>query len=230
MCYNVKVVNKKNKAGDLPLFLFILKLKMKILKKQYKKIKKYFKNIKFDKPKIEDVFFVFLLVFSLTFSAMLFGIGKQLQEENRSQKASELPSQFEKDMKLMVSGHPIERMIPFIAKQDKFVAAYMIAIAKKESNWGKYHPEKNGKECFNYWGYRGTYNQTASGYSCFKNPKQAVNVVSERIQELIDQEINTPGEMVVWKCGRECSQHSPYSVNKWIEDVDLYYKKTSSLL
>jgi hypothetical protein len=198
---------------------------MKLLKRQYKKIKKKMLAIKFEKPSIEDVFFVFLLMFSLTFSAMLFGIGKQIQEEEKNQITKNLPSQFEKEMSLMVVGYPIKIMIPFIAKQDKDVAAYMVAIAKKESNWGRYHPEKNGKECFNYWGYRGTYNQTASGYSCFKSPRQAVNVVGERIQELIDQDITKPFEMVIWKCGRNCSADNVYAVDKWIQDVAYYHEK-----
>ena len=105
------------------------------------------------------------------------------------------------------------------------MAADLVAIAKKESNWWKYSPQKDGKSCYNYWGYRGSYNQTRSGYSCFDSPKQAVDEVGGRMAELIDQEINTPQKMVVWKCGRICSAHDPYSVNKWIQDVDLYYNK-----
>jgi len=181
--------------------------------------------MKLELPRVEDALFVFLLVFSLFFSAFLFGVGKQMQTEEKNERGKNLPTQFEKDMSLMVVGHPIQKMIPFIAKQDKDVAAYLVAIAKKESNWGKYHPEKNGKECFNYWGYRGTYNQTASGYSCFKSPKQAVNVVGERIRELMEQDITEPSEMVVWKCGQNCSADNVYAVDKWIEDVAYYHEK-----
>lgn len=128
----------------------------------------------------------------------------------------------------MVNGHPIEEMISEISKQDKKVAAFLISIAKKESNWGKHSPKKNGKDCYNYWGYRGKYNATDSGYSCFDNPEQAVKVVGERIEDLIGQEINTPEKMIVWKCGRSCSWDNPASVQKWISDVGLYYYKLNS--
>lgn len=198
----------------------------KIIRKWRKKIEKTIIKM----PLLEDILYVFLIIFSLSFSALMFGIGQKIQTENYAHEKSELPTQFEIKTAQMVSGHPIERMIPFIAKQDKDVAAYMIAIAKKESNWGKYSPQKNGKGCFNYWGYRSAYNQTDSGYSCFKNPRQAVSVVGKRIQELLDQDINTSNEMVIWKCGHECYRHDPYSVNKWIKDVDWYYQKTNNLM
>ncbi len=191
-------------------------------------IVKRIKRVKIEKPHIEDVFLAFLIIFSLTFSAFLFGIGKQIQET--LQMEIKIKSDFEKKVSRMVANHPIETMIPFIVQKDKNVAAYLVAIAKKESNWGIYHPEKNGRECFNYWGYRGSYNQTDSGYSCFRNREQAVNVVGGRIRELLDQNIKTPSEMAIWKCGNTCETHDPESVAKWIEDVDLYYKKTSQLL
>jgi hypothetical protein len=117
------------------------------------------------------------------------------------------------------------KMAPYIANQDKDVAAYLVAIAKKESNWGKHSPKKEGQDCFNYWGYRGQENPTDSGYSCFNTPRQAVNVVGERIGELLAQNIDTPREMVVWKCGSDCSVFDPESVAKWIQDVDWYYRK-----
>lgn len=128
----------------------------------------------------------------------------------------------------MVEGFPMEDMVPAISKKNREVASFLIAIAKKESNWGKYSPSKEGRDCYNYWGYRGSYNQTDSGYSCFDTPEQAVEAVGERIQELIDQEINTPERMIVWKCGSSCAGHDPYSVKKWIADVDMYYKKLNS--
>ena len=178
-------------------------------------------------PAIEDALFILLIVFSLTFGACLYGIGERLKSESTEPaiSAKSIPSKLERDIKKLVLKHPIEGMAPFIAKQDKIVAAYLVAIAKKESNWGKYSPKKDGKECYNYWGYRGTYNQTQSGYSCFDSPSQAVDVVGDRIGELIDQNIDTPREMIVWKCGRSCYTHSSYSVDKWIKDVDLYYRK-----
>ncbi len=205
---------------------------MKKIKKQFvnwrKKIKNQIKEIEVEKPSIEDCFLAFLIIFSMTFSALLFGIGNQIKNEKHSPENAG-PSPFEKRMSSMVSDHPIQDMIPFIAQKNKRVAAYMVAIAKKESNWGKYSPQKDGRSCFNYWGYRGTFNQTDSGYSCFKNPKQAVNVVGTRIQDLMNQDINTPSEMVVWKCGQDCSGHDPEAVEKWIEDVAYYQEKVEKV-
>ncbi len=117
-------------------------------------------------------------------------------------------------------------MSPYIAKQNKKTAAFLVAIAKKESNWGKFAPQKNGRDCYNYWGYRGKENPTISGFSCFDSPEQAVEIVGSRLTKLIEQEkIDTPREMIVWKCGSNCEAHKAYSVNKWIRDVDFYFNK-----
>jgi hypothetical protein len=128
----------------------------------------------------------------------------------------------------MVSGHPIEEMIPYIEKRDKEVASFLVAIAKKESDWGIYSPKKAGKDCFNYWGFKGAYNLTESGYSCFDSPEQAVRIVGDRIEKLLKDKIDTPGRMVVWKCGSTCAGHDPAGVAKWISDVALYYGKLNS--
>ena len=37
--------------------------------------------------------------------------------------------------------------------------------------------------------------------------------------------MDTPEEMVIWKCGSSCEGHSDYSVEKWISDVEMYYEK-----
>ncbi|MCX6764047.1 MAG: hypothetical protein NTZ97_04970 [Candidatus Moranbacteria bacterium] len=125
----------------------------------------------------------------------------------------------------LVSGHPIEAMMPFISQQGQEVASFLVAIAKKESDWGKHVPTKNGRDCFNYWGYKGGYNLTRDGYSCFDSPEQAVNVVGERIANLVGKNINTPEKMLVWKCGSSCISHNQQDVRKWVADVDLYYNK-----
>jgi hypothetical protein len=214
-----------------PRFLLLNKPKMiKKIQKRYKRIKKKIMKMKFGKPSIEDIFFAFLIIFSLAFSAFLFNVGEQIKEERNWQTDSATQSRFETKTRIMTAGHPIKNMLPFIAKQDKDVAAYLIAIAKKESNWGKYAPQKNGKECFNYWGYRGNLNQTDSGYSCFRNPQQAVNIVGARIQDLIAQNINTPREMVIWKCGQDCSGQNAEAVDKWINDVAYYRDKVKRVL
>jgi hypothetical protein len=175
--------------------------------------------------KLEDVLFFGLIIFSLVFCGLAYGIGKETLKISMPVSTVKFPSKMERDIKKLVTNSPITEMVPYIAEQKKEVASFLVAIAKKESNWGKYSPKKNGKECFNYWGYRGTYNQTASGYSCFDSPEQAVGVVGGRIGELVDQNIDTPQKMIVWKCGASCAGHETYSVNKWIQDVNLYYKK-----
>lgn len=141
-------------------------------------------------------------------------------------------SQFETELRDMVSGYPIEEMIPFIAKQDRTVAAFLVGIAKKESDWGKHVPRgSRGEDCYNYWGYRGpgSLGVQSLGYGCFSSPEEAIQVVGGRIYELaIEDNRETPGEMVVWKCGSSCSGHSPQSVRKWISDVDVYYSQITA--
>jgi hypothetical protein len=147
---------------------------------------------------------------------------QQLQRESEPEN-----SQRQKYQEL-VAGSPLEAMVPFIAKCDSETAAFLIAIAKKESDFGRHSPKKEGTECFNYWGYRGSYNQTDSGYSCFDSPEQAISVVGERIRELIDRKIDTAEKLIVWKCGSTCAGHDPAGVRKWISDVALYHAKANS--
>jgi len=127
----------------------------------------------------------------------------------------------------MVAGHPIEEMIPYIMEHDQIVSIFLVSIAKKESNWGKRTPKYKGKECFNYWGYRGPNTLGSGGHSCFASREEAVAIVAKRITYLVKQGIDTPKEMIVWKCGSSCRTHSSYSVRKWISDVDLYFQKLS---
>lgn len=146
------------------------------------------------------------------------------------QKKRTMTVNSEKEGKILelVAGYPIEEMLPYIASRDEKVAYYLVAIAKKESDWGKHSPSKYGGTCYNYWGYRGKHNQTDSGYSCFDSPEQAIQQVGDRIEALLDKSIDTPEEMVVWKCGSTCSGHDPQGVLKWISDVKLYYGKLST--
>lgn len=133
---------------------------------------------------------------------------------------------FETRLREMVKGYPIEQMIPFIAKQDRLVATFLVSIAKKESNWGKRVPVLNGEDCFNYWGYRGIRERMGTGgHTCFDSREDAVETVAARIKKLVEQEqLNTPSKMVVWKCGYSCEGHSRESVRKWIADVSMYFQ------
>jgi len=158
--------------------------------------------------------------------------------ENFCQKSSGLCLELEKERKIanqktilyadILVGHPMEEMAEILAGIDSETARFLIAIAKKESNWGKHSPEKNGETCYNYWGYRGTYNQTASGYSCFDSKEQAIQVVGERVGELLAQGIDTPEEMLVWKCGSSCQGHNSKDVAKWVSDVKMVLRSINS--
>lgn len=188
------------------------------------KLKKAF-SCQWDEAAYHGIFMVSLLFVFFLFASVFFSLGDKMNKEKINIVNVKYPSILERNITKMVTDYPIKEMTPYIAQEKREIAAYLVAIAKKESNWGKYSPKKLGKECYNYWGYRGSYNKTLSGYSCFDSPEQAVDVVGGRIEELVNQDINTPSEMVVWKCGSSCAGHTPYSVKKWIQDVDLYYEK-----
>ena len=133
----------------------------------------------------------------------------------------------EKELTEMVKGYPIEAMIPYIAKQDRIVAAFIIGIAKKESNWGKRVPVLDGQDCYNYWGYRGQRKLMGTGgHTCFNSRKDAVDTVAKRIKELIAQNLDTPSDMVVWKCGSSCAATGgEAAAKKWISDVNKYFQQ-----
>lgn len=127
----------------------------------------------------------------------------------------------------MVAGHPIEEMLPYIFEKDRTVAAFLVGIAKKESNWGKRAPVLDGQDCFNYWGYRGVRRLMGTGgHTCFNSRKDAVDTVAKRIEKLVySQKLNTPEKMILWKCGFSCEGHSRESVKKWISDVNMYFSQ-----
>jgi polyhydroxyalkanoate synthesis regulator phasin len=146
---------------------------------------------------------------------------QQYQNESKNQE------KLQKKITQMVKGYPIEKMIPYISKEDPIVAAFLIGIAKKESNWGKRVPVLNGQDCLNYWGYRGIRRSMGTGgHTCFDSPQDAVNTVAKRLRFLVSNEkLDTPAKMVVWKCGYDCSWDSPSAIKKWISDVDMYFSE-----
>ena len=136
---------------------------------------------------------------------------------------------FTNEILTYVKGRPMEDMAPYIAKQPRTVAAFIVGIAMKESKFGVYAPhDANGNDCHNYWGYRGPENTTASGYSCFSTPEDAVTAVGRRIARLVDQGASNPSEMVVWKCGASCSWDNPENVRSWIADVGINFYKLNA--
>jgi hypothetical protein len=145
-----------------------------------------------------------------------------LKIENEYEDEKKIQENIEK----MVEGYPIEKMIPQIVKQDATVAAFLVSIAKKESNWGKRVPTLDGQDCYNYWGYRGIRPRMGTGgHTCFDSREDAVKTVGKRLQNIIEKEnIKTPEEMVrVWKCGYDCSWDNPSAVRKWVSDVKGYF-------
>lgn len=134
-----------------------------------------------------------------------------------------VPSQLQIQLSAIVKNAPMSSMVEEIAKKERPVAAYLMGIAMKESKYGTFAPKKDGKDCFNYWGYRGKENTTKSGYSCFDSPSHAVTVVGGRIEDMLKFGPRTPAQMISWKCGSTCAGHDPVSVAKWISDVSINY-------
>lgn len=133
--------------------------------------------------------------------------------------------EFEAKILKMVKGYPIEDMVPYIAEKDPTVAAFMIAIAKIESNWGKRVPVLNGQDCFNYVGYRGIRERMGSGgHTCFDNRRDAVDTVAKRLETLIKKNnLDSANDLIIWKCGSSCAGHSQKSVDNWIGVVGRYF-------
>jgi len=192
------------------------------------------KKKKNDPIQDESVLYLSVLLASVGLIALLIsaattGIGYDIDVAGTTPDSfPHAKTRFEREVGKMVEGSPIAAMVPYIAKQDPETAKFLISIAKHESNWGKFSPKDYaGQTCYNYWGFRGNGdNVTASGYSCFESPKEAVAVVGSRLDYLVHGlALDTPRELVVWKCGSSCAGHSPADVNRWIGNVDFYSKK-----
>lgn len=195
-------------------------------KKTSKKEKGFFSMRGISAP--ENFLFGLILVVAFLFSYSSIESAKNVSTSFPTVNLSTEKDELSKNIRKMTKGYPIEKMAPYISKKNRKVASFLVAIAKKESNWGRFAPTMNGKQCFNYWGYRGTENPTDSGYSCFDSPQQAINVVGGRIKNLIAQKVDTPKEMVIWKCGSVTCAHRDRGAAKWIWDVGLYYNKIYS--
>lgn len=125
----------------------------------------------------------------------------------------------------IVGDSPIREMVPFISKRDEKVAAFLVGIAKKESSFGSRSPLKEGKTCYNYWGYKSSGERgKAMGYACFGSAEEAVKVVGDRIEVLVEKKRDTPARMVdTWKCGTSCAGDP--GAPSWVSTVALYFKK-----
>lgn len=177
----------------------------------------------------DSLFLALLFAVSAFFALLFFAAGQKVAMDiDESVSVSPPKSKLELVVSAMMKGHPMKSMAPYIAAQDPLTATFLVAIAKQESNWGKRSPkDADGSECYNYWGYRGqTRDVTSSGYSCFRSPEEAVHVVGGRLRRLIsDYGIDTPRELLVWKCGSSCESHDQADVARWQRTVGLYSKK-----
>lgn len=135
--------------------------------------------------------------------------------------------EFEKQVTDMVEGYPIKEMLPSLFEKDRTVIAFYIAIARKESNWGKRVPVLNGEDCHNYLGYRGIRDRMGTGgHTCFDSPKDAVDTITKRLKFLIEEKkLDTPAKMSIWKCGSVSNCKKDKQVGKWISDVESIQSK-----
>lgn len=150
----------------------------------------------------------------------------EAREQTQIEEKLEVGSQqFAQRIYEIVGDTPIHEMVPFISMRDEKVAAFLVGIAKKESSFGLASPSKDGETCHNYWGYKGAGSRgTGMGYACFGSAEEAVRVVGDRIEVLVNKERNTPARMVdTWKCGTSCKGDP--GAPGWVATVALYFEK-----
>ncbi len=154
-------------------------------------------------------------------------LGKEMMAQKKMAAAQGLDNTLKNQIISMTIGYPIEIMSTSLAQYDREVAALLVGIAKKESNWGRRVPRSaDGADCFNYWGFKGAGSRgVAMGHGCFGSPEEAVEMVGNRVAELVHiRSTSEPKNFTIWKCGSSCATHTPESVRKWVSDVDQYYR------
>lgn len=177
---------------------------------------------------------IVLIIFTAT--GMVFANSIKSEKPNQFVAAPVIQKKnvaFQKEISELVEGYPIANMTPYIFQKDPRVAAFLVSIAKKESDWGMHKPVLNGQDCYNYWGFRLKAERMGSGgHTCFDSPKEAVDAVASRIDEMVNEEnMDSPKDMIVWKCGYGCQNEiKSASEKKWISDVNFYYDKLSNYL
>jgi len=206
--------------------------KQKYMKHSYFKIKE--KNIpSYDEVLVlsSNTYFTIFLSLSILLTGLLFTTAERIGTIQIVESTAPNPhAELEGNVRSVVSGYPIEKMAPYIATHNKTSAAFLIAIAKKESNWGKRIPvDENGKDCYNYWGFKGAGSRGVEmGHGCFGSPREAIRIVGKRIDTMVNEyKFDTPEKFIVWKCGWNCKDHSDESVKKWISDVSIYFDKVN---
>jgi hypothetical protein len=147
---------------------------------------------------------------------------KKLAEENSKE------SELKKDVARIVKGTPMSAMVDAISGKSKPVAAFIVGIAMKESKFGVYSPKLAGRDCYNYWGFKGGGTTVAGGYSCFSSPEQAVEAIGGKIERMVAKGVRTPAQAISWKCGSSCAGHGAANVQKWISDVAINFNIINS--
>ena len=236
--YNKDIVRKR--VDNTRFYIYMSKIKIKYNQITYNISvrtdnalslgKEKIKNLSdIEKDTLKNTLFVLCLMFVAGFMLVALGTFRNIDKKVSGiiiPKYSNVDEELVKRVKNLTGGYPIENMADYIAVEDDKVAAFLIAIAKKESNWGERTPKLNGEECYNYWGFREKRDRMGSGgHTCFDSPKDAVYSVANRIDRLVEKDFDTPEEMILWKCGYSCEGHNEESVQKWIDDVDFYYNK-----
>jgi len=158
-------------------------------------------------------------------------IEEQLSISTKNSNEEKENTALENEIADILIGTPMENMIEPISRQDKIVAAFLVGIALKESQFGKHSPKLHGQDCYNYWGYRGIRKRMGTGgHTCFDSPEDAVETVAKRIKTLaIKQHRNSPRKMLIWKCGSSCENTGGLAAaNKWVQDVSIYFNKINN--
>ncbi|TSA46142.1 hypothetical protein D4R51_00615 [bacterium] len=132
------------------------------------------------------------------------------------------------DVAAIVKNTPMSAMTEAISQKSRPVAAFIVGIAMKESKFGVYSPKLAGRDCYNYWGFKGGGPTVAGGYSCFSSPEQAIDAVGGKIEKMIAKGVRTPAQAISWKCGSSCAGHGAENVQKWISDVAINFNKINS--
>jgi hypothetical protein len=143
-------------------------------------------------------------------------------------ESEEENNDLKEDVEKIVKNTPMAAMIDAISRKPRPVAAFIVGIAMKESKFGVYSPKKGGRDCYNYWGFKGGGATVAGGYSCFSSPEQAIDAVGGRIEKMVAKGIRTPAQAISWKCGSSCAGHGQANVQKWISDVAINFYKINS--
>lgn len=152
----------------------------------------------------------------------------EVSNKNQAEESSKEQNDLKTDVEKIVKNTPMEAMIDSISRKPRPVAAFIVGIAMKESKFGVYSPRLGGRDCYNYWGFKGGGPTVAGGYSCFSSPDQAVDAVGSRIEKLVAKGATSPARMISWKCGSSCAGHGEENVRKWIADVAVNFYKINS--